>query len=193
MNPFTTLTSSRRIVSMRVHGTSANIQYNAAEPERIVTVTRLPGGTSIQSNYPAQIEAYFSIPTPVIVERGFSLVSILRRLFSGPAEKVFEGVRLRVVRVEVYTGENHGINLDRITVMDGDRKLASAQISALPLIDANSDPYLESSTGSIVFELNHEVRTALGIEISGGFVNWGTLEENQLQLVAAKAVFVSGI
>ncbi len=191
MKPLNTASKASRYVSMRVHGTSAHVTYTSPEPGKIVQVERVSKGTLIRSNYPAQVSMFFSIPTPVIADRKFSLLSIFRRFFSGPVEKVFAGTKLRVVRVEVFVGETLGANLGLIRVMDGDRHLASSQVSSLPLVDVNSDAYNEEATGSIVFELNHEVRTALGIELIGSFVNF-EFEENQLQLIAAKAVFVTG-
>lgn len=186
-----TVTKASRYTSMRVHGNSAHVEFTSPEPGKIVKVSRQAKGTLIQSNYPAQVEVYFSIPSPLTVDKKFSLASIFRRLFSGPVEKVFEGSHLRVVRVEVYIGEKHAVNLGLLRVMDGDRYLVNTQVSVLPLIEANTDPYFEESTGSIVLKLNHEVQTALGVELSATFTNFD-LEENQLQLIAAKAVFVTG-
>ncbi|MFN8382066.1 MAG: hypothetical protein U0V02_09010 [Anaerolineales bacterium] len=186
-----TVTKASRYTSMRVHGNSAHVEYTSPEPGKIVKVSRHTKGTLIQSNYPAQVEIYFSIPSPLIVDRKFSLISIFQRLFSGSVEKVFDGSHLRVVRVEVYIGDKNAVNLGQIRVMDGDRYLANSQISTLPAVDANTDSYLETPAGYFILELNHEVHTALGIELTATFTNF-ELEENQLQIIAAKAVFATG-
>jgi hypothetical protein len=64
-----------RSVSMRVHGTSAHVQPDAPPdlPSSFFTVTRVPRGTLITSNYPAHVAVHFSIPTPLVVERNPAL------------------------------------------------------------------------------------------------------------------------
>ncbi|HJS18822.1 MAG TPA: hypothetical protein VJ785_08735 [Anaerolineales bacterium] len=184
-------TLNKRYVSLRVHGTSVHVQYAPPDlPTKVVKVTRLAEGTLIQSNYPSEIALHFSIPTPFMTEKRNTLAAIFDRFFkSDQIEKVFESARLRVARVELYL-THQGANLGLLEVMDGERRLASTQVSALPTIDVNTDPYQEKSGGNIIYEINHEVITSLGIKLTFGFSHWN-LDENHIHIVAAKAIFVS--
>jgi len=143
----------------------------------------------VESNYPAHLEIYFSIPTPFRVEKQSSLFAWISRIFTrDQVDRVFEGLHLRVVRVELYLGSQRGVTLGELGVMDGSKKLASAAVAAIPLIDANTDPYQEKSSGTIRYDIDREVDTALGIKLTAGFSNWN-FDENQLHLIAAKAIF----
>jgi len=173
-----------------VHGTSAHIHSDPADmPVKQVRITYSSGGTIVESNYPAQIGVYFSIPTPFQVEKRSSLFTLISRIFTrDQVDRVFEGLHLRVVRVEIYLGSQRGVNLGELEVMDGSKKLASAAVSTIPVIDASTDPYQEKSSGTIRYDINREVDTALGIKLTAGFSNWN-FDENQLHLIAAKAIF----
>lgn len=190
MNPSYTLPKSSQYISMRVHGTSAHIHYDPADmPAKQVRITYSSGGTIVESNYPAHIGIYFSIPTPVQVEKRSLLFTLISRIFTrDQVDRVFEGLHLRVVRVEIYLGNQRGVNLGELEIMDGSKKLASAAVSTIPLIDANTDPYQEKSPGTIRYDIDREVDIALGIKLTAGFSNLN-FDENQLHLIAAKAIF----
>lgn len=191
-NPFVPISNSSKYISMRVHGNSVHVEHSIPDiPSKTFSVIAQSSGTLIQTNYASNFEFHFSIPSPLIIEKKSSIVSVIRRLFGGSDDKVepvFQNSKLRVVRVEIYLDySREKTSLGTVTAMDGKRKLFSADINTLPLIDVNTDSYKEPPDGTIRFDLNHVVETALGVSLSGRFINVGEMME--LKVIAAKAIF----
>lgn len=191
MFSFLSSPKASRYVSMRVHGHAAHLQYETPDLPEIerVTIARSPDGISVSTNYPARLQVYVSIPTPLVVERQFSLAAIFRSIFDRSTEKIFKNTQVKVVRVEMFYTMSHTFSPDEIEVMDGNRRLAKQKIADIPLVDANSDAYLEAPAGNFILPLNHEVKTALGVVLWGHFTDAAYNADNYFHLTAAKAVF----
>jgi hypothetical protein len=180
-----------RYVSVRVHGTSAQIQLD--EPPsggEFIRIERLPTGTQISSNTPAHLSVHFSIPTPLLVEHTEPLF-VLRNQPSAP---VFKDSSISVVRIELYLNVRPSrVGFRRLRAMDGDHTIAQDDTTELA-VDPNVDEYSEEMPNILpmyVLQLNKRVYTALGVSFEMFFTSAANdFEHGQILLVAAKAIFL---
>lgn len=187
------LSKNKQFISMRVHGNSAHIEYSPPDiPQKVANIKHEVNGTFLRSNYTTSFDLHFSIPSPLIVEKPFRLASFIRWPFRSDEkeEPIFAGSYLRVIRVEIYLGNKYrDARFGNLTIMDGDKKIVSlpATYTTIP----TSDPYYESSIGTFNCDLNKPIHVGLGISLTGQFTE--TKSNNELQVIAAKAIFVTGI
>ena len=80
-----------------------------------------------------------------------------------------------------------------LDLWDGGRHIFHADVDSLPLLDANTDAYLESpnrvDNRVIVANVGKRIYTALGMTLTGRFRYW-EFDENYLLVHAARAVFL---
>jgi hypothetical protein len=179
-----------RYVSMRMHGTSAQIQSDTPpdNPDKKLSIERIPAGTLITSNFPAHMSVHFAIPTPLTVERTESFLGLATQL-SAP---VFKGASVRVVHIEIYLTASN-VALGTFKAMDGNRKIFQGSMDDLFTLIPSDDPYFEQSPGTFICDLNQRVLTGLGVTFELGFTDaaFGDPEHSRVLLVGAKAIFHS--
>jgi hypothetical protein len=173
-----------RYVSMRVHGTSAQVQSDTPENAERFTIQRVPQGTRIKADFPARLSVHLSIPTPLLVEHTEPLLVLANQ----PSPQVFKGTAVSVVRIELYL-DARGLNLGLSTLraMDGDRPIAQAKMDDLPII--TNDEYSEESLtqqNTYFLELNKRVYTALGLSFDVSFTD----DRRDILVIGAKAIFL---
>jgi hypothetical protein len=183
--------SVTRYVSMRMHGTSAQIQPDPGSPAGL-SIERVPEGTLITSNSRAHMSVHFAIPTPLTTERTEGLLAV----FNEKREPVFKGASVSVVHIEIYL---NAVSADfrTFTALDGNRKIFQADMDTLgPTGVLTDDPYFEEllpgaqmqKFGCDLDQRVLTVLTGLGVTFDFGF---GDEPNRQVLLIGAKAVFSS--
>lgn len=176
--------SVTRYVSMRMHGTSAQIQPDPGSPAGL-SVERVPEGTLITSKASAHMSVHFAIPTPVTTERTEGLLV----LFNQKREPVFKGASVRVVHIEIYLTAFHA-NFRTFMAMDGNQKIFQADMGTLHTLIRPEDPYFEERPQTDMFscDLDQRVLTGLGVTFDLLFAD---NPNPRVLLIGAKAIFSS--
>ena len=186
----TAISRTSRHTSMRVHGNSANIDFDPPDlPNKFIEVRRVAQGTRITSNFPVTPSAHFSILTPLTVERStaFAFFSDLTR----KPQPVFGGASIWVVHIELYIAE-HNMRFGDFTAMDGNRVLQRAKMP--DMFNLSTDEFDEdvSPLRCHVYQLSldRRVYSGLGLTFDMGF-NMAGQDQSEITLIGAKAVFFS--
>jgi hypothetical protein len=185
-----------RYVSMRIHGTSAQVQPDSPPdiPEKFLSIERISTGTLLSSNYPANMSVHFAIPTPLTVERTESFLGFaIRPGAPAPTAPVFKGTSVRVVRIEIYLDASAGdARFGTFMAMDGNRNIFQRNMDALDVLIPTSHEYFEEPGGRYGCDLNRRVYTGLGVTFEMGFTrsSIGYPEHSEILLVGAKAIFL---
>lgn len=185
-----------RYVSMRVHGTSAHVQYDPPDsPVKQLIVERIPQGTMVTSNYTTGVSVHFSIPTPLIVDRVQSIVPpvVDRDPNDREVAHVFDGASVWVHRVAIDLGTTkHDAIMGSIEVWDGGRRLFhAADASSLVLLAQQLDAFLESPnpTRRDVIEVELDKRVYSGLGVTLNIRLQAESDRNRFLVHTARAVF----
>ncbi|MED5815793.1 hypothetical protein VST63_25830 [Mycolicibacterium sp. 050232] len=174
---------------MRVHGTSAQIQYHSQPdtPAKYVRAVPRKSGMRVESNFPAQLSIHMSVPTPLIVDRTEPLLSFGTR--SKP--QIFESRSVHVERLQVFLKLTRA-SVGTFTAMDGNRKLVETEMSKLYKLIPSDDQYIEDSLPAVTVytcDIDRKLLGALGFSFEVGMQSFG--EQSEILVVGAKAVFRS--
>ena len=181
---FTALGRNDHYVSMRVHGNSAQIDFDPPDlPNKSIAVRRVTQGTHITSNFQSNASAHFSIPTPLTVERNAAFTFFGD--FTRKPQPVFAGVSIWVVHIELYLNVSH-VTFGDFTAMDGNRVLQRVKMD--DMFNLSTDEFDEdvSPLHCRVYQTSLDRRLYSGLGLTFGM---GFTEQSDITLIGAKAVF----